>query len=78
MAEPRTPETDQADRADADPTVPEEATEEPHILSDEDEDERGARREFQQEHAAHPIWPMADDPLRQGGESSPPPAKRRH
>ena len=61
-----------------DPTVPEEATEEPHIRGDEEEDERGARREDQQDHAAHPIWPDADDPLRQAGESSPAPAKRHH
>lgn len=70
MAEPRT-------NRRGDPTVPEEATEEPHILSGDEEDERGARREEQQEHAPHPIWPMADDPLRQAGESSPAPAKRR-
>ena len=30
------------------------------------------RREDQQDHAAHPIWPMADYPLRQAGEMSPP------
>jgi hypothetical protein len=60
-----------------DQTVPEEATEERAIRSGADEDARGARREDQQEHAAHPIWPMADDPLRQPGESSPAPAKRR-
>ena len=63
---------------DADPTVPEEATVEPHIRSDEEEDERGALREQQQEESRHPIWPDADDPLRQGGESSPAPAHRRH
>ena len=61
-----------------DPTVPEEATEEPHILSDEEEDERAARREDQQDREIHPIWPNADYPLRQGGESSPAPAHRRH
>jgi len=61
---------------DGDPTVPEAATEEPHILSGEEEDERGARREEQQEHAPRPVWPMADDPMRQAGESSPAPAQR--
>ena len=61
-----------------DSTVPEEATEEPHIRSDAEEDERGARREDQQDHAQRPIWPDADDPLRQGGESSPAPVHRRH
>lgn len=60
-----------------DPTVPEAATEEPHILSEDEEMERAARREEQQEHAAHPLWPMADFPLRQAGEMSPAPAKRR-
>jgi len=60
-----------------DPTVPEQATEEPYIRSGQEEDERGARREEQQEHSARPIWPEADDPLRQAGESSPAPAKRR-
>jgi hypothetical protein len=64
--------------APGDPTVPEEATEEPHIRGDEEEDERAARREEQQEHAQHPIWPDADDPLRQAGESSPAPGKRHH
>jgi hypothetical protein len=59
-------------------TVPEEATEEPQIRGDEEEDERGARREDQQDQSVHPIWPEADDPLRQGGESSPAPAHRRH
>ena len=62
----------------ADATVPEEATEEPHIRSDDEEDERGARREDQQDHATQPIWPEADDPSRQAGESSPAPAHRRH
>jgi len=71
MAEPRS-------KSRRDPTVPEEATEEMQTRSGEDEDARGARREEQQEHAAHPIWPMADDPLRQPGESSPAPAKRRY
>jgi hypothetical protein len=69
MAEPRAPRRD--------PTVPEEATHEPPIRSGDEEDERGARREDQQDHSVHPIWPMADDPLRQAGESSPDPTKRR-
>jgi len=71
MAEPRS-------NKRVDPTVPEDATDEPHTRGDEEEDERGARREDQQDRSAHPIWPEADDPLRQGGESSPDPAKRRH
>ena len=71
MAEPRFHEQ-------ANPTVPEEATEEVEIRSGQEEDERGARREEQQERAPHPIWPEADDPLRQGGESSPAPAHRSH
>ena len=71
MAEPRSTPPD-------DPTVPEEATEEPHTRGDEEEDERAARREDQQEQATHPIWPDADYPLRQAGESSPAPAKRHH
>jgi hypothetical protein len=66
-----------ARRPDSDPTVPEEAIEEPHIRSDEEEDERGARREDQQDHAQRPIWPEADDPFRQAGESSPAPSHRR-
>ncbi len=61
---------------DGDGTVPEEATDEPKILSGEEEDERSARREEQQERAPQPVWPMADDPLRQAGESSPAPAQR--
>jgi len=61
-----------------DPTVPEDAADEPHIRGDEEEDDRAARREAQQEHSSHPIWPDADYPLRQGGESSPAPAKRHH
>jgi hypothetical protein len=70
MAQPRWKER-------GDPTVPEAATDEPHILSEDEEVERAARREAQQEHAAHPIWPMADYPLRQAGEMSPAPAQRR-
>jgi hypothetical protein len=71
MAEPRW-------NQQGDPTVPDEAEEEPRIKGGEEEDERGARREEQQDRAPHPIWPEPDDPLRQGGESSPDPAKRRH
>jgi hypothetical protein len=58
--------------------VPEEATDEPHILSDEEQDQRAARREEQQEHSRWPIWPDADYSLRQAGESSPAPGKRHH
>jgi len=60
-----------------DPTVPEGATEEPRILSDEEDVERVTRREAQQAHAPHPIWPDADYPYRQAGESSPAPGHRR-
>ena len=67
-----------SDLEKGDPTVPEDAAEEPLIRGDEEEDERGARREEQQDRAPHPIWPEANDPLRQGGESSPARAKRRH
>ena len=69
MAEPRS-------SAPSDPTVPEEATEETRTRGDEEEDDRASRREAQQEHTAHPIWPDADYPFRQGGESSPAPGKR--
>jgi hypothetical protein len=71
MAEPRSPST-----LEEDPTVPEEAKVEPHIRGDEEEDERAARREDEQEHSPHTIWPDADYPWRQGGESSPAPDKR--
>jgi hypothetical protein len=70
MAEPRS--TSQSN----DPTIPEEATEEPEIRGDAEEDERATRRGEQQEHTSHTIWPDADYPLRQGGEMSPAPAKR--
>jgi hypothetical protein len=59
-------------------SVPEDAQQEPHTESVAEEDERAARREDQQDRSAHPIWPEADDPLRQPGESSPRPEKRRH
>jgi len=72
MPEPRSPSTTD------DPTIPEAATEEPHIRGDEEEDDRAARREEQQEHTSHTIWPDADYPFRQAGESSPAPAKRHH
>ena len=62
----------------ADSSVPEDATEEPHIRSDEEEDERGARREDQQDHATHPIWPEANDPLRRGGRGLASLAHRHH
>lgn len=71
MAEPRS-------ALPGDPTVPEAATEEPHIRGDSEEDDRAARREDQQEHSPHPIWPDADYPFRQGGEMSPAPTKRHH
>ncbi len=61
-----------------DPTVPEEAVVEPHTLSEGEEEDRAARRTEEQERSPHPIWPNADNPLRQGGESSPAPGKRHH
>jgi len=70
MAQPRS-------GGNGDSTVPEDATDEPHTLAGEEEDERGARRAEQQERSPHPVWPQADDPMRQGGESSPAPDKRR-
>jgi hypothetical protein len=80
MAEPRSASdsqpASQASQAPNDPTVPEEATEEPAIRGDDEEDERAARREAQQERTPHTIWPDADYPYRQGGEMSPAPAKR--
>lgn len=57
--------------------MPEDASQEPHTRGDEEEDQRGALRTDQQDHSPTPVWPEADDPLRQGGESSPDPAKRR-
>jgi hypothetical protein len=71
MPEPRSASLD-------DPTIPEEATDEAAIRGDREEDDRAARREAQQEHTPHPIWPDADYPFRQGGESSPAPGKRHH
>jgi hypothetical protein len=61
-----------------DPTVPEDAVVEPHIRSEAEEEERAARRDELQERSTHPIWPNADNPLRQAGESSPAPGKRHH
>jgi hypothetical protein len=71
MAEPRS-------ASFGDPTVPEQATDEPHTRGDQEEDDRAVHREDQQERSTHPIWPDADYPFRQAGESSPAPAKRHH
>ena len=61
-----------------DPSVPEDAVVEPHTRSEDEEEERTAHRAELQERSRHPIWPDADNPLRQGGESSPAPGKRHH
>jgi hypothetical protein len=78
MPAPQNSLSSQTSQTSDDPTVPEEAADEPRIRGDDEEDDRAARREAQQEHSTHPIWPDADYPLRQGGESSPAPAKRHH
>jgi hypothetical protein len=63
-------------------TIPEASEEEPRILTPEQDASRATRRS-QLEDAkvgagiAKPQTPMPADPLRQGGESSPAPGKRR-
>jgi len=78
MRNERTNMTRPGSAASDDPTVPEDAVVEPHILSAHEEEERAARRDDLQERSPHPIWPNADNPLRQAGESSPAPGKRHH
>ena len=55
----------------------EEATEEPPILTPAEAAERAARRLDVQEREQVDDWPLPHDPLRQPGESSPAPDKRR-
>jgi hypothetical protein len=57
--------------------VPEEATAEPPILTPEQMAERASRRRDEQEHDLTDRWPQTEDPLRQPGEMSPAPEKRR-
>jgi len=53
--------------------IPEDAQEEPRILSPQQDAERAARRlDWQDEHDVE-RWPEPDDPLRQPGELSPSP-----
>jgi len=57
--------------------IPEDAREEPRILSPQEDAERAARRlDWQDEHDQN-RWPEPDDPLRQPGELSPPPEHHR-
>jgi hypothetical protein len=60
------------------PDIPEDATEEPRILTPEEDAERAARRADLEESEQLEIWPEPNDPLRQPGELSPPPAKHKH
>jgi hypothetical protein len=77
MANPGSKSSD-APNIPGDPTVPEAAVDEPQTRSEDEEEDRGARRHELQERSPHPIWPNADNPLRQGGEMSPAPGKRHH
>lgn len=53
--------------------IPENAQEEPRILSPQEDADRATRRlDWQDEHDQK-RWPEPDDPLRQPGELSPPP-----
>jgi hypothetical protein len=54
--------------------IPEDAQEEPRILSPQEDADRAARRLAWQEEYQQKRWPEPDDPLRQPGELSPPPA----
>ena len=57
--------------------VPEEATEEPVILTPEQDADRAARRlALQEGDPSHIDWPTAGNPLRAPGELSPTPAHR--
>lgn len=56
--------------------IPEEAQEEPRIVSPKENDERAARLlDWQERHDAT-RWPQADDPLRPPGDLSPPPDRK--
>jgi hypothetical protein len=57
--------------------VPEDATAEPRILTPDEMAERATLRARRQEHDQMDEWPQPDDPLRQPGEMSPAPEKRR-
>jgi hypothetical protein len=56
--------------------IPEEATEEPRILTPAEDADRAWRRMERDEHEPHTHWPGPDDPLRQGGELSADPSKQ--
>jgi hypothetical protein len=57
--------------------VPEDATVEPPILTPDQIADRATLRAERQEHDRRDEWPQPDDPLRQPGEMSPAPDKRR-
>ena len=57
--------------------VPEEATKEPPILTPDQLAERALLRADEQQRDSSERWPQSDDPLRQPGELSPAPEKRR-
>jgi hypothetical protein len=56
--------------------IPEAAHDEPPILTPAEDADRAARRLDRQERTDEARWPAPEDPLRQGGELSPPPSKR--
>jgi len=60
-----------------DDTVPEHATREPEILSPDEMARRATRRLEWEEQEKTVRWPQADDPLRDPGECSPAPEKRK-
>jgi len=57
--------------------IPEAATEEPRTLTPAEDAERATRNIERQERRGESLYPAPADPGRQGGESSPPPDKRR-
>jgi hypothetical protein len=56
--------------------VPEAASEEPAILTPQEDAARATQRQAEQEREEKPVWPQPNDPGRQAGESSPAPEKR--
>lgn len=64
------------DTAPDEDDVPEEATNEPEILTPEEDAQRAARRLESQEGERPGRWPHTNDPLRQPGELAPAPDKR--
>jgi hypothetical protein len=60
-----------------DPDVPEAAKQPPPIRTPDEDARRAERRLERQESVGRPRWPRSDDELRQGGELSPDPEKRR-